>query len=150
MISYTQDSIFDSPAQTLVNAVNTVGVMGKGLALEFKHRYPAMFKEYEAICKRGELEIGKLWLYKSPDKWVLNFPTKIHWRNPSKVEYIEAALRTFVTTYEADGITSISLPMLGTGAGGLNWQKEVKPLMENYLSSLPIEIYIHLNTTAPA
>jgi O-acetyl-ADP-ribose deacetylase (regulator of RNase III) len=150
MMIYTRDSLFDSPAQTLVNAVNTVCVMGKGVALEFKRRYPAMFREYQAICKRGELAIGRLWLYKAPDKWVLNFPTKIHWRDPSNLEYIEAGLRTFVDTYKVDGITSISFPMLGTGAGGLNWENAVRPLMESYLSSLPIPIYIHLYATAPA
>lgn len=93
MITYLKGDIFSSPAQVLVNTVNTVGVMGKGVALEFKKRYPAMFKSYERVCDEKQLEIGKLLLWKGPEKWVLMFPTKKHWRSPSKLEYIEAGLQ---------------------------------------------------------
>ena len=81
MITYLKGDIFSSPAQVLINTVNTVGVMGKGVALEFKKRYPEMFSAYERVCKAKQLEIGKLFLWKGPEKWVLMFPTKVHWRN---------------------------------------------------------------------
>lgn len=144
MLNYLTESIFDSPAQTLVNPVNTVGVMGKGLALEFKRRYPEMFTQYKQLCDRKELVVGTLWLYKSPTKWVLNFPTKAHWRSPSKVAYIQAGLREFIDTYAGLGIESIAFPQLGSGLGGLDFDSQVRPLMEEYLSSLAIDIYIHV------
>lgn len=143
MLSYVTSNLFESPAQTLVNTVNTVGVMGKGIAAEFKQRYPEMFERYAKYCKDGSLDIGKLHLYRTPNKLVLNFPTKKHWRNPSKLEYIEAGLRKFVDTYAAHGIVSVSFPQLGCGNGGLPWEK-VQPLMEQYLSRLPIPVYIHV------
>jgi O-acetyl-ADP-ribose deacetylase (regulator of RNase III) len=89
MLTYLYTSLFDSPAQTLVNTVNTVGVMGKGVAKTFRERYPAMFKEYKKLCDGGALTIGSLHLWKSDDRWVLNFPTKTTWRLPSKLEYIQ-------------------------------------------------------------
>ncbi|MBU0494254.1 MAG: macro domain-containing protein, partial [Chloroflexi bacterium] len=93
MIKWTHGNLFESEAQTLVNAVNVVGVMGKGIALEFKTRYPEMFEEYCQLCRDGRLDIGKLHLYKADDHWVLNFPTKRHYRNRARLEYIEAGLR---------------------------------------------------------
>jgi O-acetyl-ADP-ribose deacetylase (regulator of RNase III) len=143
MLLYVKSNIFDSPAQTIVNAVNTVGVMGKGIAQEFKKRYPDMFERYREFCKRGDIDIGRLYLYRSPNKWVLNFPTKRHWRQPSKAEYIERGLDKFVRTYTQQGITSISFPQLGTGNGGLDWNRAVRPMMEEYLVDLPIPVYIH-------
>jgi len=144
MLKYVTTNLFDSPAQTLVNTVNVVGVMGKGIAAEFKQRYPDMFEKYRQFCQRGSLTVGKLFLYKSPNKWVLNFPTKKHWRSPSKVEYIEEGLRKFAETYTEHGITSISFPQLGTGNGGLAWEGVVRPLMEHYLKALAIPVYIHV------
>lgn len=144
MIRYVEQNIFESPAQVIVNTVNTVGVMGKGIAKDFKKYYPEMFKEYQRYCEIGALEVGKLWLYKTPNKWVLNFPTKKHWRNPSRLDYIESGLKKFVDTYKEKGIKSISFPQLGVGNGGLNWERQVKPLMEKYLEDLPIDIFIHL------
>lgn len=144
MIRYVEQNIFESPAQVIVNTVNTVVVMGKGIAKDFKKYYPEMFKEYQRYCEIGALEVGKLWLYKTPNKWVLNFPTKKHWRNPSRLDYIEFGLKKFVDTYKEKGIKSISFPQLGVGNGGLNWELQVKPLMEKYLANLPIDIFIHL------
>ena len=148
MLRCTAESLFLSPAQTLVNTVNTVGVMGKGIALEFKRRYPQMFERYRAFCDEGSLVVGKLQLYKTPNKWVLNFPTKKHWRHPSKLEWIETGLQRFVETYEARGITSVSFPQLGTGNGGLPWET-VGPLMTRYLESLPIPVFIHVRRNPP-
>ncbi|PJF30997.1 MAG: hypothetical protein CUN51_05830 [Candidatus Thermofonsia Clade 1 bacterium] len=143
MIIYVEESLFNSPAQVLVNTVNTVGVMGKGVAKEFKRRYPQMAERYRELCERGLLTVGKLWLYRAPDKWILNFPTKKHWRERSRLKYIESGLQKFVATYRSRGITSISFPMLGCGNGQLNWD-EVRPVMERYLKGLPIPTYIHL------
>jgi O-acetyl-ADP-ribose deacetylase (regulator of RNase III) len=154
MITYVVGDLFQSPARVLVNAVNTVGAMGKGVAEEFKRCYPEMFEQYRRLCEDGQFTVGKLWLYKTAHKWVLNFPTKAHWRDPSLLPYIEAGLQKFVERYADLGITSISFPLLGCGAGGLDWPTEVRPLMERYLAPLPINAYIHQyepdNPFAPA
>lgn len=138
------DNIFNSKTQTIVNTVNCVGVMGKGIALVFKLRYPDMFDEYAELCKKHLITPGKLWLYKGEKDapWVLNFPTKFHWKYPSKIEYIEQGLQKFTDTYKDKGITSIAFPMLGTHNGGLD-KTEVLKLMEEYLDKcdIPIEIY---------
>lgn len=142
VIKYIKGDIFSSPAQVLVNTVNLDGVMGKGIAFQFKKLYPDMFKKYQMFCEKNMLDIGKLWLYKSEEKWILNFPTKRHWRNSSKLEYIEEGLKKFVATYKEKNITSIAFPKLGCGNGGLEW-KVVKPIMDEYLKNLPIDIYIY-------
>lgn len=144
MIHYMNGDIFRSEMQVLVNPVNTVGVMGKGLALQFKVRYPAMFEAYQTLCKQGNFEIGQLHLFRADTKWILNFPTKQHWRNPSKLDYIESGLKHFIEIYHDEAIESIALPKLGAGLGGLDWETQVKPLMEHYLSDLPIEIEIYV------
>ena len=143
MIHYVSGNIFDSPAQTLVNPVNTVGVMGKGLALEFKKRYPRMFDEYKKQCRDGWLYVGSFMLWRAKDHFVLNFPTKKHWKDPSSLIYVEAGLLSFVNKYESYGISSIAFPKLGCGNGGLDW-KTVKPVMERYLQELPIDVYIYI------
>lgn len=142
MLTYHRTSLLTSQAQTAVNTVNTVGVMGKGLAAAFKARYPDMGKAYRKLCAEGQIKIGQLWLWKAPDQWVLNFPTKKHWRNPSKLSYIEAGLKKLVAHYEERGIREIAFPRLGCGNGELDWN-DVRPLMERYLRSLPIAVYIH-------
>ena len=149
MLTYLTTNIFESPAQTLVNTVNTVGVMGKGIALTFKKLYPEMYKQYRALCQAGSLDIGKLYVYRTPNKIVVNLPTKKHWRDPSKVEYIEAGLKTFVNNYDKYGISSVSFPQLGCGNGELDWQTQVKPVMETWLKDLPIPVYIHLYPKSP-
>lgn len=143
MIEYIEGNIFNSPAQVIVNTVNTVGVMGKGLALSFKKRYPKMFEAYKIACDKHQLTIGKLMLYYAPDHWIMMFPTKESWRNPSKLEYLEAGLNKFVTTYAEKKITSIAFPKLGCGNGELSWA-DVKPVMEKYLRPLPITVYIYV------
>ena len=108
MLIYRRTSILESPAQTLVNTVNCVGVMGKGLAHAFKEREPDMFKAYKRICDQKALVPGKLWLWRGSGSWVLNFPTKVHWRNPSRLEWIEEGLAKFVAAFMEQGITEIS------------------------------------------
>ena len=119
MITYIDSSVFDSPAQTLVNTVNTVGVMGKGIAKEFKSRYPIMYKEYRRLCDDKQLQVGNLHLWRSDNRWVLNFPTKTTWRRPSELAYVEQGLHKFVNYYMDLGISSISFPPLGCGNGNL-------------------------------
>lgn len=143
MIRYVEGDIFSSPAQVIVNPVNTVGVMGKGLALDFKKRYPKMFDKYKHICEIDKFKIGNLMIHYAPDHWILLFPTKNHWRNPSKLEYIEKGLLKFIDKYADKGIQSIAFPKLGCGNGELRWE-DVKPLMEKYLAQIPIDIYIYV------
>ncbi|MCI6744776.1 macro domain-containing protein [Stecheria intestinalis] len=143
MIRYIEGDMFKSPAQVLVNTVNTVGVMGKGVALEFKKRYPDMFQAYREVCDKRKLKIGTLMLFYEPDHWVLLFPTKENWRNPSRIEYIEAGLAKFRRTYAEKGITSVAFPRLGCGNGELNWS-DVQPVMEKFLQDLPIDVYVYL------
>lgn len=142
MITYKQGDIFKSKAQTLVATVNCVGVMGKGLAKEFKQRFPEMFKEYSKACKRGELKKGKLFLYDYLDTKILCFPTKDNWKGPSKYEFIEEGLITLRNNYTEWGIASIAIPPLGSGLGGLRWEK-VRKLIIKYLKDLPIDIEIY-------
>jgi len=142
MLIYRRTSILESPAQTLVNTVNCVGVMGKGLAHAFKEREPDMFKAYKRICDQKALVPGKLWLWRGLGSWILNFPTKMHWRNPSKIEWVEQGLDKFVSAYAEQGITEISFPRLGCGNGNLDWD-DVRPVMEHYLSKVKIPVYVH-------
>lgn len=145
-ITFVKGNIFNTKAQTIVNTVNCVGVMGKGIALVYKLRYPYMFDIYYDYCKRHLIGIGKLWLYKGKpfDPWVLNFPTKIHWKYPSKLEYIEAGLKKFVETYKDRGITSVAFPLLGVNNGGLD-KDVVVNLMTHHLKGcdIPVEIYLY-------
>lgn len=144
MIIYTDSDLFESPAKVLVNTVNTRGVMGKGIALRFKQIYPEMFKQYREHCEHRRLKIGMLFLYKTPHKWILNFPTKEHWRNPSRPEYIEAGLKKFRASCPRIGAASYAFPMLGCGNGELNFDEQVQPLMERYLSNLSVSTGIHV------
>lgn len=143
MITYVKGSLFESPAKVLVNTVNTVGVMGKGIAKTFKDVYPEMFRQYQQLCEKKQLHTGKLWLYKTDHKWILNFPTKAHWRQPSKPEYVEGGLKTFVSSYAVQGITSIAFPKLGCGNGELDWEAVVQPMMIQYLGNLAIDIFVY-------
>lgn len=156
MIIYTDENLFLSPAQTLVNTVNTFGIMGKGLAKEFKKYYPDMYRKYRYLCQNNKLKVGQLQLSKEePEiyrkketgnyryRWVLNFPTKKNWRYKSKIEYIELGLEKFVKDYQKKGIKSISFPQLGIKNGGLSWA-DVKPVMETYLKKVDIPVYIHI------
>lgn len=148
MLEYVSTNLFESPAQTLVNTVNTVGVMGKGIANDFRRLYPEMFERYREFCDRGEFAVGQLYLFRTPHKWVLNFPTKKHWRSPSQLEWIEAGLVKFLETYSQYGITSVSFPQLGTGNGGLDWER-VRPLMEKHLGQARIPVYVHVRARDP-
>ena len=155
MIIWKTGDLFQSKCQTLVNTVNCVGVMGKGIALQFKEKYPHMFTMYKVICANGILSKGgDIWMFSFeniipfPDiitnqPNILCFATKEDWRNPSKLEWIERGLKNLVENYESFNIKSIAFPKLGCNNGRLNWEKEVKPLMIEYLSRLPIKVEIY-------
>lgn len=152
-LKYVEGDILDAKTQVVVNTVNCKGVMGKGLALQFKKKHPQMYDDYRLKCEKGEITIGHLDLYKGiPRYWILNFPTKKHWRNKSKLEYIEKGLQEFKEKYEEWGITSIAFPRLGCQQGGLNWD-DVKPVIEKYLKDLPklqVEIFSYKPTIKPS
>lgn len=135
-------NIFTSPCRVLVNTVNCVGVMGAGLALEFRLRYPAMFEQYARLCERGLLDVGKLWLFDGGDRQILNFPTKKHWRQPSQASHLRKGLQKFMQTYEARGLESVAFPLLGAQHGGLDPDASLA-LMREYLDAcaVPVEIY---------
>jgi O-acetyl-ADP-ribose deacetylase (regulator of RNase III) len=139
MIDYEQGDILTADAEALVNTVNCVGVMGRGIALHFKHAYPANFKAYSAACKRGEVEPGRMFVHDTGQiapRWIINFPTKRHWRGKSRIEDIESGLDALVREIEARDIRSVAIPPLGSGLGGLAWS-EVRPVIESALIALP-------------
>jgi len=140
--------ILQSKAQTLINTVNCVGIMGKGIALEFKNRFPEMFKDYAERCERKEVKPGVPYLYKSllPPQ-IINFPTKDHWKSVSRIADIERGLQLLVSHYKKWGITSLAIPPLGCGNGQLEW-KAVGPLIYRYASQMeiPVELYAPYGT----
>lgn len=140
MLTFTKGNLLDSDAEALVNTVNTVGVMGKGIALMFKEAFPENFRAYEAACRKKEIAVGRVFITERADlvngpKWIVNFPTKQHWRNPSKLEWIRAGLDDLRSNILSKGIRSIALPPLGAGNGGLDWEA-VRPLIEQALEGL--------------
>ena len=148
MIIFKTGNLLDSESQTLVNTVNRNGVMGKGIALQFKKKYPELFNEYRLACKRKQINNGgDIWIWDFIDLYkprkVLCFATKEDWWHHSKLEWIERGLEAFSKTYKMFGITSIAFPKLGCNNGGLDWETQVKPLMFKYLQPLDIicEIY---------
>lgn len=148
-ITEVDGNIFDSKCQVLVNSVNCDGVMGKGIALEFKKRFPKIYSEYKVTCEKRLLRPGMLQLNKQKIPWILNFPTKDHWKYPSRIEYIDEGLKKLASTYKLKDITSIALPELGASAGGLQWS-EVRKSIYKYLeplANIKIEIY-HFDPSA--
>ncbi len=139
MIKYKIGNIFESNTEAIVNTVNTVGIMGKGIALGFKKRYPENFKIYAEACKIDGLDIGILLVTETQDltgkKIIINFPTKKHWRNPSEYEYIEKGAKELVKVIKEREIKSIAIPPLGAGNGGLNWAK-VRSILETHILPL--------------
>lgn len=140
--------LFATDMQTIVNTVNCVGVMGKGVAQMFKERYPAMFNDYAARCQRGEVRLGEPYYYSDlAGASIVNFPTKGHWRAATRLEDVESGLDYFVAHFQAWGITSIAFPPLGCGNGGLDWVA-VGPLMYSKLKDLgiPVQLYAPYGT----
>jgi O-acetyl-ADP-ribose deacetylase (regulator of RNase III) len=148
MIRFTQGNLLEDSAQALVNTVNTVGIMGKGVALMFKEAYPENFKAYEAACKSKEVQLGKMFVTERRGemfgpKWIINFPTKADWRFPSKMEWIVQGLEDLRRVVKEKGIKSIALPPLGAGNGGLAW-KDVRTKIEASLGELnDVEVILY-------
>jgi O-acetyl-ADP-ribose deacetylase (regulator of RNase III) len=145
-IQFIIGNIFDAPAEALVNAVNTVGVMGAGIALQFKHRFPNNFNLYFNACKAGEVEVGKMFVTEIPEasaqKWVINFPTKKDWRDPSNIEWIREGLKDLRRIISEKEIKSVAIPALGAGLGGLEWA-EVKAAIEQALDDMVADIMVY-------
>jgi O-acetyl-ADP-ribose deacetylase (regulator of RNase III) len=137
-ITWKRGNLLSSEAEILVNPVNCVGVSGAGLAKQFAHQFPEATRVYESWCRKGMMRIGVVWVHEP----VLYFPTKIHWRDPSKVEYIERGLRFFRDDFTWEPYASYAFPPLGCGLGGLKWEK-VKPLLVQYLGDLNVEIEVY-------
>lgn len=140
MINFTQGNLLDSKAEALVNTVNTLGVMGKGIALMFKEAFPENFKTYAAACERKDVKLGQMFVTERRDmfgpRWIINFPTKANWRFPSRIEWIEDGLKDLRRVIAENGIRSIAIPPLGSGNGGLDWT-DVKPKIEAALADIP-------------
>jgi O-acetyl-ADP-ribose deacetylase (regulator of RNase III) len=143
VVTFVKGDIFKSPAQVLTNTVNCVGVMGRGIALEFKRRFPRMFGDYRIKCEHGEVKPGQPYLWEDDATQILNFPTKRHWRDNSLLQDIEDGLKYLAATYEQMGIQSIAMPPLGCGNGGLNWTV-VQPLIVKHLGPPPdLDVYVY-------
>lgn len=147
MIHYVKGNLLESDAQALVNTVNTVGVMGKGIALQFREAFPENYRIYRNICKEKKLHVGEMLVVKdqnlsSGSKLIINFPTKTHWRLPSEYSYIEQGLVALRAEITNRGIKSIAIPPLGSHNGGLDWWR-VKQMIEQTLSDLDCDIYLY-------
>jgi len=148
MIEIKKGNIFTTNCHTIVNTINTVGVMGAGIAYEFKLRFPDMFKNYKYFCDNNQIDIGNLWIYKLTKydnenyEYILNFPTKQHWKYPTKIEYLEKGLAKFIDTYKERGILSVAFPLLGANKGGLSEEQSIT-IMKKYLEKIdiPVEIW---------
>jgi O-acetyl-ADP-ribose deacetylase (regulator of RNase III) len=146
MITYKKGNLLDAPVQALVNTVNTVGVMGKGIALQFKNTFPENSKAYSEAVKEGKVKLGEVLVVSvnpiGTVKYIINFPTKGHWRYPSKLSWIQSGLKDLKQKIQEYHIASVALPPLGCGNGGLNWD-EVKPVIENALKDLQTDIIVY-------
>jgi O-acetyl-ADP-ribose deacetylase (regulator of RNase III) len=151
MITFTTGNLLEAKAEALVNTVNTVGVMGKGIALMFKEAFPDNLARYEAACKRKEIAVGHMFVTERDHligpKWIINFPTKRHWRHPSKIEWIEEGLEDLKRVIIENNIRSVALPPLGSGNGGLDWQA-VRQKIESSLEDLrDVDIVVYEPTS---
>ena len=141
------ENMFESKAQTLINTVNTVGVMGKGIALEFKKRFPEMYQDYLARCQAGRVKLGEPYLYKQARPWIINFPTKDHWRSVSRITDIVLGLKYLYEHYRSWGVESMAVPPLGCGSGQLEW-RVVGRTLYRWLKrfDIPVELYAPYGT----
>ncbi len=140
MLESCWGNLLEADAEALVNTVNCVGVMGKGLALQFKQVFPENFRHYQQACRNGEVQPGQMFVVptgrRDHPRYIINFPTKRHWRNPSRLEDVETGLQALIAEVKQLGISSIAIPPLGCGNGGLNWSR-VAPLIESAFAELP-------------
>lgn len=140
MIQESQGNLLEADVEAIVNTVNTVGVMGKGIALQFKQAFPENYKQYKAACGAGEVRIGEVLVHDGhhlgPRRYILNFPTKRHWRGKSRIEDIQVGLDSLINVVSKCGIESIAIPALGCGNGGLDWA-DVRPMIYRAFESMP-------------
>lgn len=146
MINFKQEDILESNSEAIINTVNTVGIMGKGIALQFKQKYPENFKDYKKACDNNELIVGKVFVTETNNmlnpKYIVNFPTKEHWKNPSRIQYIVDGLKDLKRFIIESKIRSITIPPLGTGNGGLDWN-DVKNIIKKELNDIEnVEIIV--------
>jgi O-acetyl-ADP-ribose deacetylase (regulator of RNase III) len=156
MINIVSGNLLEAQVEALVNTVNTEGVMGKGIALQFRQAFPAMFKAYLADCRAGAVSLGKMnvfdlgGLLPSGPRWIINFPTKGHWRSRSRLKDIESGLESLVKTVRELNIKSVAVPPLGCGHGGLDWS-DVRPLIERAFARIPdVRVLLFAPAGAPA
>lgn len=145
MIEYRTGDLFLAGTAAIVNPVNCVGVMGAGLAAQFKRAYPDNFHAYAEACRRGDVAPGKMFLFQTgfftAPSLIVNFPTKRHWRDKSRLEDIELGLTALVTDVQRHAVQSIAIPPLGCGLGGLEWA-QVKPLIEVAFTDGPTQVVV--------
>jgi O-acetyl-ADP-ribose deacetylase (regulator of RNase III) len=165
MITYRKDNIFASEAEALVNPVNCVGVMGAGLAVLFKRYYPDNFAAYVTACRSGNVSVGIMFAFKRMEKtfeeldaveralrgptWIINFPTKQHWRDPSRTKWIIEGLANLAVIIKEQRIFSVAVPALGCGNGGLDYLKQVRPMIEMFaqvLDDIGVNVYAYEDT----
>ncbi|MEQ1843343.1 MAG: macro domain-containing protein [Verrucomicrobiales bacterium] len=153
MISIASGNLLRAEVDALVNTVNTVGVMGKGLALQFKQAFPANTRAYEAACKGGEVQVGRMFVTQTGQfepRLIINFPTKEHWKANSRLVDIESGLTDLIRVIREERVQSIAIPPLGCGFGGLRWE-DVRPLIERVFESLPeVQVLLHAPDKAVA
>ncbi|HHH75605.1 MAG TPA: Appr-1-p processing protein [Phycisphaerae bacterium] len=155
MIELIQGNILESDAQAIVNTVNCVGVMGRGIALQFKKAFPANFKAYKAVCKQKKLHPGMMFLYDNgtllskKQRYIFNFPTKRHWRGKSKIEDIQSGLVALVKEVQEKDIESIAIPALGCGLGGLDWLTVRKMIIDAFENLPDVHVYLYEPAGAP-
>ena len=153
MIELRRGNLLDAEAEALVNTVNTVGIMGKGIALQFKQAFPENFRAYEAACRKNEVQPGKMFVFHTNTlhnpRLIINFPTKRHWKGKSRIEDIEAGLVDLIRDVKQESIGSIAVPPLGCGSGGLKWS-DVKPRIERAFEALPsMGVFLYEPAGAP-
>src|SRR5262245_57928498 len=154
MITEVRGNLLDADVDALVNTVNTAGVMGKGVALQFKQAFPANYQAYKRACERGEVVLGRMFVFDNGQltrpRFIVNFPTKQHWRSRSRLSDIEAGVADLVGVIEGHGIRSIAIPALGCGNGGLDWA-DVEPRIEGALGAVPdVDVRLYPPQRAPA
>lgn len=154
MIKYKTGDLFNENVEALVNSVNCVGVMGRGIALQFKNRFPDNFKAYATACKHQEVQPGQMFVFETKQlanpRYIINFPTKRHWRGKSRMEDIESGLKSLVSEIKKRNIQSIAIPSLGSDLGGLNWS-DVRPLIDTTLQELDaVDVFVFTPGSAPS
>lgn len=147
-LQFTKGDMLAATHEAVVNTVNCKGKMGRGLALQFKKRFPKMFLNYKRYCDEGRLKPGDMHVYQSDEspKWIVNFPTKDHWRNPSKMEYITTGLKSLIDFLKKEHITDIAIPPLGCGLGGLHWYQvraEIKKAFDAWAPDYDVRVTVY-------